>query len=161
MSSSEKEPTSLNELERGVVALFSDGVRVIGLPKSVGEIYGLLYVRLEPLSLDELVSSLKVSKGTGSQGLKVLRELGAVKEVETQDSRKTYYEADVELKSLVGGFIREEIRPHLKSAKVKIDALRLMEGADSGHLKSRLDKLDSWRSKAGLLLPLLQKILAS
>jgi DNA-binding transcriptional regulator GbsR (MarR family) len=162
MANSEKVPASnLTNLEKGIVTLFSDGVKVIGLPKSVGEIYGLLYARSEPLSLDELVSSLEVSKGTGSQGLKVLRELGAVKEVETGDTRKTYYEADVELKSLVGGFIREEVRPHLKSAKTKLDALRLMDGADSDHLKSRLDKLDSWRAKAGLLLPLLQKILAS
>ena len=31
----------LDPLERQVVAFFVDGVRVLGLPRSIGEIYGL------------------------------------------------------------------------------------------------------------------------
>ncbi|MFC5050710.1 GbsR/MarR family transcriptional regulator [Rubritalea spongiae] len=153
--------SDLTRLEEGVVALFADGVKVLGLPKSVGEIYGLLYIHEEALSLDDLVERLQVSKGTASQGLKMLRTLGAVRECGLTEGRKTYYEADVELKSLVGGFIREEIRPHLSSAKAKIGVLREEVEEGDAFLKDRVDRLDKWRAKASLLLPILQKLLSS
>lgn len=152
---------SLSDVERGMVDFFSDGVRVMGLPRSVGEIYGLLFAREQPLSLDDLVQYLGVSKGTGSQGLKMLRTLGAVKEVTIAGSRKTFYEADVELKSLVGGFIRAEVRPHLESAKGKIEGMRQGVEEGDGFLLDRIDRLDKWRKRAGMLLPILQKLLAT
>lgn len=147
------------ELEGMVREFFADAVKVLGLPKSVGEIYGSLFISKEPLSLDDLVERLGMSKGSGSQGLKMLRTLGAVSEVEGIEGRKVFYEADVELKSLVGGFIREEIRPGLSGAKEKIVRMReCVEGGDE-HYSERIDKLNSWRKRAGLLLPVLQKIL--
>ena len=157
----EQRDENVTALEQGVIALFADGVKVIGLPRSVGEIYGLLFARDASLSLDDLVLILDVSKGTASQGLKMLRTLGAVREVDSADSRKTYYQADLELKSLVGGFIREEVQPHMKSAKLKIETLReLVEEGDDFAL-DRIERLDKWRRKASLLLPIFQKILSS
>jgi len=126
--SKEKENADVNEELEGMVReFFADTVKVLGLPKSVGEIYGSLFISKRPLSLDDLVQGLGMSKGSASQGLKMLRTLGAVIEVNGIEGRKVFYEADVQLKSLVGGFIREEIRPHLSSAKVKIG---VMEGCN-------------------------------
>lgn len=149
------------ELETRVREFFVDGVRVLGLPKSVGEIYGTLFISRVPLSLDDLVERLGISKGSGSQGLKMLRTLGAVREVSGIEGRKVYYEADVELKSLVGGFIREQIRPHLSSAKVKIGLMEACNTGDDEFYDERIEKLEKWRKRAGILLPVLQKILGS
>ena len=117
----------LGEADRRIVDLFVDGVRVIGLPKSIGEIYGLLFVSREPLSLDDLVFRLGISKGSASQGLRMLRGLGAVLESDGNGGRRTYYEPEISLKRLVGGFIREQVVPHLKSGRSK-----LAELADDG-----------------------------
>ncbi len=160
----EMDPTEANtgvneELEGMVRDFFADAVKVLGLPKSVGEIYGSLFISREPLSLDDLVERLGMSKGSGSQGLKMLRTLGAVSEVEGMEGRKVFYEADVELKSLVGGFIREEIRPHLSSAKVKIGLMDDSNASEDEHYDERIKKLNSWRKRAVVLLPILQKIL--
>ena len=54
----------LEPIQREVIALFVNGVRVLGLPKSVGEIYGLLFISPEPLALDVIVSRLEISKGS-------------------------------------------------------------------------------------------------
>ncbi|MFK7912152.1 MAG: hypothetical protein AB8F34_16365 [Akkermansiaceae bacterium] len=111
-----------------------------------------------------LIDNLGISKGSVSQGLKMLRTLGAVREVEFSDDRKTYFEADIELKKLVGGFIREEIRPHLKSGQDKLSKLELeLEKIEDpelrGFYKERIKRLDRWSGKANLVLPLLQKFL--
>ena len=51
----------LSEVEQQVISLCADGVRVAGLPKSIGEIYGLLYISQDPQALDDLVGRLQIS----------------------------------------------------------------------------------------------------
>lgn len=152
------------ELERQVVQVFVDGVRVLGLPKSLGEIYGLIFISPEPLSLDDLVEGLGMSKGSASQGLRALKGLGAIREISVEGSRRTYYVADVELKRLVGGFIREQVRPHLESGQAKI--ARLLEGAGAERdavrrdfYFQRIEKLQAWMRSGRMVLPVLQKVL--
>lgn len=148
---------NITQLENQVVEYFADGVKVLGLPKSVGEIYGLLFISKKPLALNELVERLDISKGTGSQGLKMLRTLGAVSEVNSYEGRKKVcYQANVELKELVSGFIRQEIRPHLNNAKDKVQ--RMDDNSDAFY-NERIKRLESWRKKAGLVIPILQKFL--
>jgi len=153
------EKAEFTPVQQQMLDFFADGARVLGLPKSVGEIYGMMYGSEDPVSLDDLVAKLGISKGSGSQGLKMLRTLGAVREVDSDSGRKVFYEADTELKSLVGGFIREEVRPHMKSAKQKIKDMKASAKGEGEFYEQRVKKLNSWRKKAGLLLPVLQKIL--
>lgn len=154
----------LDPLERQVVAFFVDGVRVLGLPRSIGEIYGLLFISETALSLDDLVRRLHISKGSASQGLRMLKSLGAVREAEGGAERRTYYEPAIELKRLAGGFIREQIRPHLESGKSKL--LRLSETASEEpdptrrkFLEERVERLETWMRSGGRVLPVLQKLL--
>lgn len=156
----------LTPLERQVVSVFVDGVRVLGLPKSIGEIYGLLFISRAPLSLDDLVQRLAISKGSASQGLRMLKSLGAVREAHVNGGteRRTYYEPAVELKPLVGGFIREQIRPHLDSGKSKIQRLaqtakEVDNPEERAFLSDRVERLEQWMRSGGKVLPILQKIL--
>ena len=154
----------LGEVEQRIIAFCCDGVRILGLPKSIGEIYGLLYLARSPLALDDFVKRLEISKGSASQGLKMLRTLGAILEVEGEDSRRTYFKADLRLKQLVGGFIREQVRPHLQSGEAKLQALAEEAGREEDpeareFYQERVEKLDWWSKKARLVLPLLQKVL--
>ena len=158
----------LDPLERQVVDVFVDGVRVLGLPRSIGEIYGLLFISRSPLSLDDLVSRLNISKGSASQGLRTLKSLGAVSEAAGNGNgnaeRRTYYEPAVELKRLVGGFIREQIRPHLESGKTKIGRLAEIAGEvddpeQRRFLSDRVNRLQHWMRSGSKVLPILQKIL--
>jgi DNA-binding transcriptional regulator GbsR (MarR family) len=159
-----EESDALDAVERQVVDFFVDGVRVLGLPRSIGEIYGLLFVSQGPLSLDDLVASLGISKGSASQGLRTLKGLGAIREVQVGTERRTYFEAAVELKRLVGGFIREQIRPHLESGKAKITRLELLARTEADpqrqeFLTERLKRLEQWLKSGGRVLPILQKLL--
>lgn len=155
---------ALSPLESQILEIFVDGVRVLGLPRSLGEIYGLLFISQDPLSLDDLVARIGISKGSASQGLRMLKELGAIKEVELEGTRRTHYRADLELKALVGGFIREQVRPHLESGQLKIARLSetLAEEEDPDRrafFDNRIGKLEIWTKRARMVLPLLQKFL--
>lgn len=159
-----RDPHELDPLERQVVGFFVDGVRVLGLPRSIGEIYGLLFISPEPMSLDDLVRRLGISKGSASQGLRMLKSLGAVREAGSTSDRRTYYEPATDLKRLVGGFIREQIRPHLESGRTKIDRLAettrdIDDPERRAFLNERISRLETWLRRGGRVLPVLQKML--
>ena len=156
----------LSELEVEVIDLFVSAVRLLGIPKSIGEIYGLLYISPVPLALDEVVMKLKISKGSASQGLKFLRKVGAVKPVYVAGERRDHFEAVTELKQLAAGFIREELTPHLESGNVRLERLDALVGevsdgedGDKAFYMRRLSKLGQWQKRAKQVLPFVKKVL--
>lgn len=151
-----------NDVESSFVAFFSDAVKVVGLPPSCGQIYGLLFSSREPLALDQLVRRLEISKGSASQGLRLLRQLGAVKEVTVEDDRRTFYRAEDQLRRLVGGFMREQIRPHLYSGLGKASELesqaKALPGAEGEFYQERVHRVSKWLRRGNRLMPLLRRM---
>lgn len=159
-----REFPSLGPIEAQVIQVFVDGVKVLGLPRSIGEIYGLLFISPEPLALDDLVGMLGISKGSASQGLRALKSLGAVREMEVENSRRSHYSASIELKRLVGGYIREQVRPHLESGQSKVGNLLGMAATEDDPARrefyeSRVRQLEHWIGRGRFVLPILQKVL--
>ena len=59
---------ALSPLEVEAIEMFINFLRIIGLQKSVGEIYGLLFVAARPLSMDDIVNRLHISMGASQPG---------------------------------------------------------------------------------------------
>src|SRR5450759_3377264 len=95
---------AVTELEAEVIGLFVQLSRVLGQPRSFAEIYGLLFISGHPLAMDHLIERLNLSKGSASQGLKFLRNIGAVRMVYVAGERRVHYEAVAELRNLVTRF---------------------------------------------------------
>src|SRR2546422_24154 len=91
-------PSTLSALEIQVIDLSRSVPAVLGVPRSVGEIYGLLYAAPEPLSMDDIVGKLKISPGSASQGLKALRSVGAVKVQYMPGERRDHFIVEAELR---------------------------------------------------------------
>ncbi len=153
----------LSELEREVIELFVRMADVLNLPRSVGEIYGLLFISSDPLCLDDCRIRLEISKGSTSQGLKILRSFGAIRTVYIPGDRKDYYVAETSLRKIASGFAGEQIRPHVDSGKERIERIReLMErqGSDDRKtLQEKIDLLENWQKRAGKALPLILKLI--
>lgn len=152
-----------------VIAIFEDAARMLGLPKSLGGIYGLLFISEDAVSLDDVVTKLSVSKGSASQGLRFLRNLGAVRPAPRDGERREYFTAEVDLKRLVAGFIGSELEPQIGSGleKSKNAESRLKALKDEGfigeelaeHLDERVEKLNQWHRRAHWVLPFIARFL--
>ena len=146
------ETEQLSELDAGVIQTFVDGARLLGLPKSVGEIYGLLYLAEEPKSMEQIVNSLQISMGSASQGLKQLRVFKAVHPIYVPGERKEYYRAEAELRKLIAGYLQEEIYPHLEETRDRLEAMESMlpdEDTESAeHYRNRYHALKRWHAKS-------------
>lgn len=149
--------------EREVLDFFIHFGKYLSLPRSVGEIYGLLFARGAKLTLDDLVNQLGISKGSASQGLRMLRGVGAVRISHEPGDRKDYFEAETELPTLLRGFLRDQLAVKMERAEEHLQRLRSAVddprgGAPEG-LSARVERLQSWHNKARRLVPLVSTFL--
>ena len=140
-----------------MIDLFVRMAQMIGLPKSIGQIYGVIYSSAEPLNLEEIAKKLEISKGSASQGLKFLRSTGAVDVVPVEGRRSEHYIPETSLRALATGFLKEQIEPHLDHGVDRLARLRkLADGLDlkdNELLCERIGRLETWHGRAISLLP--------
>jgi len=151
----------LNPFQREAVELFVGAFAVLSLPRSLGEIYGLLYSSEEPLAFDDLVGRLELSKGSVSEGLRLLRSLGAVTLISVPDSRKDYFTAETSLRRLAGGYIRDRIEPYLRGGETRIETLRKVSDTKpsrSEFQQKRINQLLSWHRFFSKVLPIFKAL---
>jgi DNA-binding transcriptional regulator GbsR (MarR family) len=150
-------------VEREFVAIFSDLADLFGNPRSHGAMYGLLFSSERPLSMEAIVARLGISKGSASQGLRQLEELGAVSRVRERGGRTHVYTARMELKPLLAGFLHKRLAPRLTSGAGRLERLeKLLPMLPSNFRRAarvRLQKITKWHKRAHALLPLAQELL--
>ncbi len=153
----EAEQAGLTELEVEAIEMFINFLRIIGLPKSVGEIYGLLFVAPRPLAMDEIMSRLDISLGAASQGLKLLRSFGAVRVVYERGNRRDHYVADLELSRFATVFIEDELQPRIDTALGRIrrmeKSLEELPSSQREATRQRIDRLKHWLDKGQKIIP--------
>ncbi len=135
------------------------------MPKSVGELYGLLFVSSTALPMDTLMERLQMSKGAASQGLKLLRSFGAVKTVYVAGDRRDHYVVEVDLSRFASSFIKGELQPHLDSGLRRLERMEELinqsPATDQEVAKNRLARLKHWHEKGQAMLPWILKFLVS
>jgi HTH-type transcriptional regulator, glycine betaine synthesis regulator len=159
------ETAPLNPVELEVIHLFVQLSRVLGQPPSVAEIYGLLFVSPRPLPQDEFFERLNLSKGTASQGLRYLLDLGAVRTVYVAGDRRAHYEAVAELRNLAGRFLRQQVLTYFEGGESRLGHIaaqaRKLPDAEREFARARVKMLKSWEKNARRVLPLVMKILGN
>lgn len=161
--SSSHQDDILDDWEIAVIDLFLNAANSFGLPKSYGQIYGLLFCRDQSLSMDEVMQFLQISKGSASQGLRALRQLGAVSSVFEPGDRKERFVAEIRLRKLVGGFLREQADPHLDKGVGRLKQIESLvndlEDVDCRKRGARRHEiLSGWHRQMSRLLPWVKMI---
>ncbi|MBA4135850.1 MAG: transcriptional regulator [Opitutus sp.] len=145
-----------------MVDFFVSAADLLGVPKSVAAIYGIVFASPRPLSFADIEGRLDISKGSISQGLRVLREMGALKEVSSAADRAELFTPDLELRKLASQFLERRLGKQLTAGSTKLAALnKVVPGSntEAAELKKRLKALSDWHSKAKSLLPVVRTIL--
>lgn len=155
----------LASYQRESINFFVHAAQVLSVPRSVGEIYGLLYSSEKPLTMDDVVEQLSISKGSASQGLRALRDIGAVRATYVAGDRRDFFVAETELRKLAFGFLRESVEPHLNRAVDYLGRIgeaipELPPGESRRFAESRLKKLRRWHRFAAQVVPLLLRVAA-
>ena len=143
--------------------------QLLGLPRSTGQIFGLLYLSAEPLSLSRMSSMLGISKGSASTGTRQLASWGAIRKVWVPGDRRDYYEVVEDLGQLIRGSYNNLLKPRIKSSKDRLAVLKvnLKEDIKSGAiplekkdvLEGRMQSLEKIHKRLSKFLPLAEKFI--
>jgi DNA-binding transcriptional regulator GbsR (MarR family) len=143
--------------------------QMFGLPRSTGQIYGLLYLSLQPLSLDDMVELLGICKASASMGTRQLLAWGAIKQVWVPGNRREFFEVVADLGRLVHGVYETLAKPRLVSSKRRLEELgQLLEQDRSQGVVSaeeyalfseRVKGLDQVHRKLHGLVPLVERLI--
>jgi len=155
----------LEPMEIEVINLFVQFSHALGQPRSVAEIYGLLFISHRPLPMDDFIERLELSKGSASQGLRYLLDLGAIRMVYVAGERRTFYEAVAELRNMAGRFLRQQILTHFADSGDRLNRIsshaQKLSDEKKKHALARVKTLRSWEKNAKRILPLLLRILGN
>ncbi len=142
--------SELSRTQWMVVDICVRSARILGVPRSIGEIFGFAFCSLKPISFDDVVRVLRLSNGTASHGLRYLRRLGAVRVCYLAQDRRDYYVAETSLRKLMSVFFAENIFAHLGGTTEQMLGLRAMltgGGAAERELSVRLELLLGWNEQ--------------
>ncbi len=149
------------KIEREIIAFWVQVGALLGYSRSIGEIFGVIFVSEAPLSADDLVERLGISRSGAGQGLKALQEIGAIKPAHQLANRKEHFQMQSDLGVLIKLLLNARILPkieELAQQRAHLDAAVRQSGPT--HLVQRFDKLERWRGKTGPLLELLKSFSA-
>jgi HTH-type transcriptional regulator, glycine betaine synthesis regulator len=143
--------------------------QLLGVPRSTGQIYGLLYLSPKPLSLDEIASLLEISKGSASNGARQLAGWGVIKQVWVPGERRDHYDAEPDIGTLLRAGYTDFLKPRLASSSKRIEQMEssLEDEFSRGSMSReeyricsmRLKNFAKLQKKLQMLLPLAQKFL--
>ena len=155
--------SELSPFQIQTVSLFVRAAEALSLPRSAGQVYGLLFSTPQPLNLDEMTGLLQASRGGTWEGLDWLREMGAVEKVVLPGVRKDHYRPEINLRKLASGVLRLRIEPHLQNGRDHLEALEASVDAqspDAEFQRTRLGKVETWHRLINDLLPMIKEVAA-
>jgi DNA-binding transcriptional regulator GbsR (MarR family) len=143
--------------------------QLLNLPRSIGQIYGLLYLASEPLTLDGIVEALQISKGSGSNGTRQLLAWGAIQRVWVPGERRDYFAGVGDLGALIRTSYSDYVKPRLKASEKRLKTMEslLDEDLEAGRVSEaehrfcseRVRNLSALQEKLLSALPLVEKFL--
>jgi DNA-binding transcriptional regulator GbsR (MarR family) len=110
-----------------------------GFPKAMGAIFGAIYLSPEPVSLDELVVLVGVTKGAVSTNVRALEHLGMVQRRIRIGERKDYYVAETDFWKVARGILKERQESEFDQAIGSVSqSLGLVQAAQAGGSEAEL-----------------------
>ena len=143
--------------------------RRLGLPRSLGQIYGLLFFSASPLSLDDIVKYLGISKASASTGTRQLAAWGAIRQVGVPGDRRDFFEVVPDLAVILRTVYRDFFKPRIAISQrrfAELDA-NLQKDVEDGLItrvecqvyNRRLKSLDRLHRKLEAATPLIERFL--
>ena len=107
---------SLTAVNDSTVAGLGRLARFFGFSEVMGRLYGTLLMNPEPLSLDDLADTLRISKGSVSMNMRALERWGMANEVWMRGERKKYYSAESDLWQVIRNVLDSRERREVQLA---------------------------------------------
>jgi DNA-binding transcriptional regulator GbsR (MarR family) len=129
----------------------------LGVGRVLGQIFACLYFNPEPMSLDDLTTTLGISKGSASMCVRQLEHWKAVEKVWIKGDRKDYYRAKEALGKILRNAMMDLTGKRIESSALLLDEMqallnaRMQEGGLStqdAFARRQVEKIRLFQEKA-------------
>lgn len=145
--------TSARTLSEAELAMIENWVQLsdsLGLPRSLAQMYGLIFASKHPVSAQDCVDALKISRSSAGQGLKALRDIGAIRPAFELGARREAFVIEPDLGLVIQGLLKGRIVPAFDTFFSRIEPLeQALNPQKDAFLVGRIQKLHRWRTKLG------------
>ena len=126
-----------------------------GINKTMAQIHALLMVSNEPISMEDIMEELQISRGNASMNLRALMDWGIVYKEYKAGERREFFTAEKDLDELAVKIARErskrEIKPALKVLK-EVSTIKSNATEEERHFVDQTTKLYDFVLKADNML---------
>jgi len=137
-----------------------------GLNNIMSQLYAILYFSGKPLSLNDMVAELQISKGSVSVNIRALEAYGVVRRVLVRGSRKDYYEAEADIAKVLveraSSMAEKRLSEFGRMIDSSYEALNSMDPENKSEsvivFRQRLDKLKSFYEQAASMFGLMNSM---
>jgi HTH-type transcriptional regulator, glycine betaine synthesis regulator len=160
---------TLSKTRLGFIETAGGLCQKVGMPRSTGQIYGLLYLSSTPLPLEEIAALLSISKASASTGSRQLLGWQAIRQVWVPGDRRDFFEARGELRDVLRAGYDNLMRPKLDKSARKLEGFvdtlesERTEGTISREeyefCRARLRQLEKIQNRLRQVLPLAEQFL--
>lgn len=138
-------------LKETELSLIENWVRLadsLGIPRSLAQIYALAFISSNAITAQDCVDCLKISRSSAGQGLKTLKDIGAIRSDFQLGARREAFRIEPDLGNLVRGILEGRVFPAFEDFFAQLDSIE--ETATSQQeqfILGRIGKLRRWRNK--------------
>lgn len=127
-----------------------------GINRTMAQIHALLIVSPDPLSTDDVMERLKISRGNAHNNLKELIGWGLVQKVVVRGERKEYYQAEKDVWKIFCLVTRERRKRELDPVASFLGGLlaetKGLRGSDAKAFRKQVQDLEEFTSLAGRVM---------
>lgn len=125
-----------------------------GINRTMSQIHALLIISREPMSTEEVMEELKISRGNANMNIRALMEWGLVKKQLIPGERKEFFSAGKDIWEVARQIAKERRRREIEPVLEALDQLKDVEGKDEDtqEFKRMMGELEDFTSKADTAL---------
>jgi DNA-binding transcriptional regulator GbsR (MarR family) len=115
-----------------------------GINRTMAQIHALLLVSPDPLTQDDIMDELDISRGNTNMNIRELINWGLVERVLLPGERKEYFSAEKDIWKVVKQIVKERKKRELEPMLQLLDKLEAVEGDKKDkHVKTFVDTVSS------------------
>ena len=115
-----------------------------GINRTMAQVHALLLANGKPLSTDEVMELLQISRGNANMNLRALMDWGIVKKEFIKGDRKEYFTAEKDVWFLFKQITKERRKREIEPVVAFLDELKNIEDNDSAEAKEFIKLMEDF-----------------
>lgn len=125
-----------------------------GVNRTMAQIHALLLVTKEPISTEDMMEALKISRGNANMNTRTLIEWGIAQKAHVPGERREYFVSDKDMWALARHVIKQRRQREIEPMMRVLQEVKNVEGSDqeTQDFKELIKDIDDFTKKADDLM---------